>query len=454
MHCGFKLNMGLTILLAITVAGSVLSSPLDRFKNRGEVKSQSKEVHVVPVQTVMETRELMARENVTHYMATLEDLTTATNTLDQIIISRGYLTSADLSAYPTKTYVDGEISNLATAAATSIAQSTNNLDKAIINRGYSTTNWVSEELASLASAVDETKADKATTLAGYGITDAKIQDGVITLGGNTITPLTQHQSLAAYSTTAQMNTAIQNATNGVYTTLNTAKADKATTLAGYGITDAKIQDGVITLGGNTITPLTQHQSLDAYSTTEQMNTAIQTATGNMKSSIQGEMSVVAGTGANADKTTITLKTGTSATVLTSHQSLASYSTTEQMNTAIQTATGNLKTSIQGEMSIVPGTGENADKTTITLKNGTSASVLTAHQSLNGYAKLNDAQQSGTFYATSLIATDVSATGNVSLGAANKSINVLGNLVITGTDNRKWQLGVDETGTLFITLIND
>lgn len=41
----------------------------------------------------------------------------------------------------------------------------------------------------------------------------------------------------------------------------TGKADKATTLAGYGITDAKISDGVITLGGNTITPLTAHQTI-------------------------------------------------------------------------------------------------------------------------------------------------------------------------------------------------
>lgn len=37
-----------------------------------------------------------------------------------------------------------------------------------------------------------------TTLAGYGITDAKIEGGVITLGANTITPLTAHQSLANY----------------------------------------------------------------------------------------------------------------------------------------------------------------------------------------------------------------------------------------------------------------
>lgn len=36
----------------------------------------------------------------------------------------------------------------------------------------------------------------ATTLAGYGITDAKIENGTITLGSNTITPLTSHQDIS------------------------------------------------------------------------------------------------------------------------------------------------------------------------------------------------------------------------------------------------------------------
>jgi hypothetical protein len=40
------------------------------------------------------------------------------------------------------------------------------------------------------------KADVATTLAGYGITDAKIESGVITLGSSTITPLTSHQDIS------------------------------------------------------------------------------------------------------------------------------------------------------------------------------------------------------------------------------------------------------------------
>lgn len=43
----------------------------------------------------------------------------------------------------------------------------------------------------------EGKANKATTLSGYGITDAKIESGVITLGNNTITPLTDTSSIPA-----------------------------------------------------------------------------------------------------------------------------------------------------------------------------------------------------------------------------------------------------------------
>ncbi len=53
---------------------------------------------------------------------------------------------------------------------------------------------------------------KPTTLVGYGITDAKIANGVITLGSNTITPLTSHQTVSnkgatlAWSTTSTIAT--------------------------------------------------------------------------------------------------------------------------------------------------------------------------------------------------------------------------------------------------------
>lgn len=75
-----------------------------------------------------------------------------------------------------------------------------------------------------------------------------LSNGVITIGGNNITPLTSHQDISG-------------------------KADKATTIAGYGITDAKIDNGVITLGSNTITPLTSHQDISGKVNTSAIGAA-------------------------------------------------------------------------------------------------------------------------------------------------------------------------------------
>lgn len=51
--------------------------------------------------------------------------------------------------------------------------------------------WDGSAWQELGTAIDLSNyATKATTLAGYGITDAKIENGTITLGSNTITPLT------------------------------------------------------------------------------------------------------------------------------------------------------------------------------------------------------------------------------------------------------------------------
>ena len=56
--------------------------------------------------------------------------------------------------------------------------------------------WDGTEWQELGTAIDLSNyATKATTLAGYGITDAKIQNGTITLGSNTITPLTSYTEM-------------------------------------------------------------------------------------------------------------------------------------------------------------------------------------------------------------------------------------------------------------------
>lgn len=190
---------------------------------------------------------------------------------------------------------------------------------------------------------DGTVALTATTLAGYGITDAKIENGTITLGSNTITPLTSYTETdpiftasAAYGITSSditnwnnkisddktwngvtLNTLTLQTDSGVYVpilasisseeaqlvyatstpsiekiakydsnsylnstttasndsstkvattafvqTIISNKADSATTLAGYGITDAYISNGTITLGSNSITPLTSFTESD------------------------------------------------------------------------------------------------------------------------------------------------------------------------------------------------
>lgn len=61
-------------------------------------------------------------------------------------------------------------------------------------------------------------------------------------------------------TAAQGGTDLSLVSTGEKYTWN-SKADVATTIAGYGITDAKIENGTITLGSNTITPLTSHQDI-------------------------------------------------------------------------------------------------------------------------------------------------------------------------------------------------
>ena len=70
----------------------------------------------------------------------------------------------------------------------------------------------------------------------------------IKIGGSSVTPITEHQDI-------------------------TGKADKATTLAGYGITDAKIDNGTITLGSATITPITSHQDVSGKVNTSAIGAA-------------------------------------------------------------------------------------------------------------------------------------------------------------------------------------
>lgn len=133
---------------------------------------------------------------------------------------QGYLTSASMANYATKTWVQ--------------------------QQGYLTSvSWAGIT-------------GKPSTLAGYGITDAKIQNGTIYLGTNSIKPLTQHQSLAGYATQDWVQS------QGYLVEVRFSDLiSHPTTLAGYGITDAINKN--TTFWGQTVSGGTVSGSISAGS---------------------------------------------------------------------------------------------------------------------------------------------------------------------------------------------
>ena len=108
-----------------------------------------------------------------------------------------------------------------------------------------------------------TKGTNPTTISGYGITDAYTKTQVDSLLSDldvvTVTQtLTSGKAIATISV-GDTDTVLYAPTSYAWSEI----ASKPTTLSGYGITDAKIASGVITLGSNTIKPLTSHQSIHA-----------------------------------------------------------------------------------------------------------------------------------------------------------------------------------------------
>lgn len=124
------------------------------------------------------------------------------------------------------------------------------------------------------AALEESKADASDLTDHIGDTDnphsvTKAQLGLGNVDNTSdankpVSTATAESIAAAKSYAADLVSTEAVARASAVSALDAAKAAKATTLAGYGITDAKIENGVITLGGSSITPLTSHQSLDAY----------------------------------------------------------------------------------------------------------------------------------------------------------------------------------------------
>lgn len=149
----------------------------------------------------------------------------------------------------------------AASAATSAAQSA--------NEAATTANEAAERANAAAAAkqIEWTNVvNKPTTLSGYGITDASIDGGTINIGGQSITPLTQHQSLTDYPTKAEVETALT--LKAAKTEVDAAlaqKADTATMEAALALKATKTEvDAALALKANKSDIYTKTESDNKY----------------------------------------------------------------------------------------------------------------------------------------------------------------------------------------------
>ena len=157
------------------------------------------------------------------------------------------------------------------------------------------------------------------TIAGYGITDAYTKSEVDGKTSNLQNAINSEAERAgnAESALSQNKADKANMTPGTYTkvTVNNqgivTSGSNPTTLADYGITDARIDNGTIILGGTSITPITQQQDISGKANLSDVVTSV-TQSGNNIIVTKG----------NGSSNTITLPTDQASQVANINQQLA------------------------------------------------------------------------------------------------------------------------------------
>lgn len=184
--------------------------------------------------------------------------------------------------------------------------------------GYATQEWVENKGYALASSLAAHATDTSIHVSAVDRAkwDKAASDLSSILGSDSDTIINKWEEVVAFLDTYTEADTLAN--------LLSNKADKATTLAGYGITDAKIANGTITLGANTITPLVSHQSI--YTLTFSAG-AFSAKTYNPKS---------AAATVNIPTTTAHIAEGTNLYFTAARAVAALKSTTDALNTAIGT----------------------------------------------------------------------------------------------------------------------
>ena len=286
------------------------------------------------------------------------------------------------------------------------------------------------------------KADAATTLTGYGITDAYTKTETDTAVGkkaDKATTLTGYGIADAYTKT-ETDTAIGK------------KADKATTLTGYGIADAYTKtetDTAIGKKADKATTLTGYGIADAYTKTE-TDTAIgkkadkaTTLTGygitDAYTKTAADEKITAATADMATKTQVTADIGTAKTALESayqaadtalgSRSAALETKTAKFNTAGDNLTG--MANITSTAATLGGVGF------------ASAGVMTGVASIDGIAidASRNLSNAGTYNGVTVAAAGISGT-SVFNGAAITNNSFNGVTLEKGADNHYKVGGVD------------
>ena len=269
------------------------------------------------------------------------------------------------------------------------------------------------------------KADKATTLTGYGIADAYTKtetDTAIGKKADKATTLTGYGITDAYTKT-ETTAAIDTAKTELTTAIG-KKADKATTLTGYGIADAYTKtetDTAIGKKADKATTLTGYGITDAYTKTA------------------ADAKITAATADMATKTQVTADIGTAKTALESAYQAADNALSGRA-TALETKTAKFNTAGDNLTGMA-----NITSTAATLGGVgfASAGVMTGVASIDGIAidASRNLSKAGTYNGVTVAVAGISGT-SVFNGAAITNNSFNGVTLEKGADNHYKVGGVD------------
>ena len=272
-----------------------------------------------------------------------------------------------------------------------------------------------------------------TTLSGYGITDAKIESGTITLGSDTITPLTSHQTVTDGNPTLDWSTQSTVATIGstdIHVTMpSNPNTDKSVTAVATDPTSTTGYYPIMVTGATNQQP--KYSSKSAF----KFNITNGTASDNGWSSICIGNNIASGT-ANNMKGYLTLySAGTYRTNLSTNTITANtdvYLPTTSGTLALTSQIPTITDTYSGTSS--DGMSGKAVKSAIDALDGGTIGTPSASKTLTALSQTNG-NISATFADIAIANTQVSGLGTASVKNVPASGNASSTEVVMGNDTR-------------------